>query len=41
VDAKVIGAVVTKFDPRSANANDAYYGYNYYTYGADRPEVEG
>ena len=40
VNARVVGAVVTKFDPRFANANDAYYGYNYYTYGADRPESE-
>lgn len=40
VNASVLGAVVTKFDPHSANADNGYYGYNYYTYGADRPETK-
>ncbi|MGE4306342.1 MAG: GumC family protein [Novosphingobium sp.] len=38
VNARVLGAVVTKFDPSSADGDYAYYGYNYYTYGSDRRE---
>ncbi|KHK90071.1 capsular exopolysaccharide family protein [Novosphingobium malaysiense] len=40
VDARMLGAVVTKFDARAAGGDYSYYGYNYYTYGAERPEVE-
>ncbi|MCT2398074.1 GumC family protein [Novosphingobium mangrovi (ex Huang et al. 2023)] len=40
VNAKIIGAVVTKFDARSANGDYAYYGYNYYSYGSDRSSAD-
>ncbi len=33
VNARVIGAVLTKFDPRSAGAEYGYYGADYYAYG--------
>lgn len=31
--AHVLGAVLTKFDPKNAASDYAYYGYNYYHYG--------
>ena len=40
VKATVLGALVTKFDPHSANADDSYYGYNYYSYGVGDSEAE-
>ena len=44
VNANIIGAVVTKFDPESADSSYGYYGYNYYSYGGtqagDRSELE-
>lgn len=33
VNARIIGAVLTKFDPKNANSEYGYYGYNYYSYG--------
>ncbi|NLR41421.1 polysaccharide biosynthesis tyrosine autokinase [Novosphingobium sp. ERW19] len=33
VSANVIGAVLTKFDPKTADSAYGYYGYNYYSYG--------
>lgn len=35
VNAQVLGAVITKFDPKNADSNNSYYGYNYYAYGSD------
>lgn len=35
VRANVIGAALTKFDPKAAGGDYSYYGYNYYSYGAD------
>ena len=35
VRANILGAALTKFDPKAAGANYNYYGYNYYTYGTD------
>lgn len=40
VNARVLGAVVTKFDARAAGGDYSYYGYNYYAYGSDRTETE-
>ena len=37
VNAKVLGVVVTKFDPKGAGGEYSYYGYNYYQYDTDRP----
>ncbi|TPG38335.1 polysaccharide biosynthesis tyrosine autokinase [Sphingomonas koreensis] len=31
----VLGAVLTKFDPKSAASDYSYYGYEYYRYGSD------
>lgn len=39
VHAPVVGALLTKFDPRRAGGNAAYYGYDYYEYG--RPADSG
>lgn len=40
VRANVIGAVLTKFDPKAAGGNYSYYGYDYYSYGdADKREA--
>lgn len=36
VNANVLGVVLTKFDPSSADGEYSYYGYNYYQYGDDR-----
>jgi len=36
VNARVLGVVITKFDPKSSGGNYSYYGYNYYQYGNDR-----
>ncbi|RIA35348.1 capsular exopolysaccharide synthesis family protein [Hephaestia caeni] len=33
--AHLLGAVLTKFDPRKTSSGYAYYGYNYYQYGND------
>ncbi len=33
VRAPVIGALLTKFDPRAAGNASGYYGYDYYEYG--------
>ena len=35
VRANTLGAALTKFDPKAAGANYSYYGYNYYSYGAE------
>lgn len=35
VNARIIGAVLTKFDPKTANSEYGYYGYNYYSYGQE------
>jgi succinoglycan biosynthesis transport protein ExoP len=32
---RVLGAVLTKFDPKNAASDYSYYGYNYYQYGTD------
>jgi capsular exopolysaccharide synthesis family protein len=32
----VLGAVLTKFDPKSTNSDYSYYGYNYYQYGNEK-----
>jgi hypothetical protein len=34
----VLGAVLTKFDPKNTTSDYAYYGYNYYHYGSDTPQ---
>lgn len=39
VNAKILGAVVTKFDINSADGNYGYYGYNYYSYGTGEAEI--
>jgi len=31
----LLGAVLTKFDPKNAASDYSYYGYNYYHYGSD------
>jgi len=33
INANVLGVVLTKFDPRSADGEYRYYGYSYYQYG--------
>ena len=33
INANVLGVVLSKFDPRSADGEYRYYGYNYYQYG--------
>ena len=38
VKAPVLGAVVTKFDPKTADGEYSYYGYNYYQYGDRKAE---
>jgi hypothetical protein len=39
VRANVIGAVLTKFNPRNISGEYGYYGSDYYTYETDsRPE---
>lgn len=35
VNARIIGAVLTKFDPKTSNSEYGYYGYNYYSYGQE------
>lgn len=35
VGGHVLGAVLTKFDPKSAGSEYSHYGYNYYSYGKD------
>ena len=36
VQANLLGAVLTKFDPKSADGEYRYYGYSYYEYGTGR-----
>ncbi|RZA28882.1 MAG: hypothetical protein EOP02_06120 [Proteobacteria bacterium] len=39
VDARLLGAVLTKFDPNKAgNRYSEYYGYSYYRYDSDDAE---
>lgn len=33
---RVLGAVLTKFDPKKSNSAYSYYGYNYYQYGSEK-----
>lgn len=33
VNARVLGIVLTKFDPKDSSSSYAYYGYHYYNYG--------
>lgn len=40
VNANILGAVVTKFDARSAGADYSYYGYSYYSYGSHKSDDE-
>lgn len=35
VGARVLGAVLTKFDPKSVGSDYGYYGYSYYNYGEE------
>lgn len=35
----ILGAVLTKFNPKNAASDYAYYGYQYYSYGADNPSA--
>lgn len=35
VGARVLGAVLTKFDPKAAGSDSGYYGYSYYSYGRE------
>ncbi len=35
VRANILGAALTKFDPKAAGANYGYYGYSYYQYGTN------
>jgi capsular exopolysaccharide synthesis family protein len=34
----ILGAALTKFNPKNANSDYAYYGYNYYQYGNEKDE---
>ena len=34
----ILGAVLTKFDPKNTTSDYSYYGYNYYHYG-DEPRA--
>lgn len=40
VHAKMLGVVLTKFDPKGGSSNYSYYGYNYYNYGTSSAETE-
>ena len=33
IGARIIGVVLTKFDPKTPGSEYGYYGYNYYSYG--------
>jgi capsular exopolysaccharide synthesis family protein len=35
---RILGAVLTKFDPKNTTSDYSYYGYNYYHYGSDDHE---
>lgn len=39
VHANVLGAVLTKFDPKALGSGYSYYGYQYYRYGDDKAEM--
>lgn len=36
VHARILGAVLTKFDPKTANSEYGYYGNSYYSYGEEK-----